>query len=152
MEPVAQLRKLYQVERDVIGAFDEAIEKIENPQLVDHLRGFERQRNECLRKIAGLLAQENEDIPSEGFSLEEEIVEGITALRASFGDAQALEALKLVGEISLHASGKAMEELGSFPHLEESIQDIHEIQKNQLDYIKEQLSFGPRARSGDFIF
>ena len=152
MEPVEQLKKLYQVERDVIGAFEEAIEKVENPQLGDHLRKFEGQRDFCLRQIAGLLAQENEEIPSEGFSLEEEIVEGVTALRASFNDSQALEALKLVAEISLHASGRAMEELGSFPNLEEKIQDINEVQKTQLDFIKEQLSFGNRASSGDFVF
>ncbi len=151
MEPVAQLKKLYQVEREVVGAFEEATNKIENPQLMHHLREFERQRNLCLRKIAGLLAQENEEIPAEGFALQEKVVEGVTALRASFGDSQALEALKLVGELSLRTSGEAMEELGSFPRLEESIQEIHEVQREQLDFIKEQLSFGPRARSGDFI-
>lgn len=152
MEPVEQLKKLYQVERDVLGAFEEAIEKIENPQLKDQLRKFEGQRDYCLRQIAGLLAHENEDIPSEGFSLEEEIVEGVTALRASFSDTQALEALKLVAEISLHNSGSAMEELGSFPLLEEKIQDINEAQKTQLDFIKEQLSYGHRYSSGDYVF
>jgi uncharacterized protein (TIGR02284 family) len=142
-----KLNDLMHLDVDAVRAYEEAIEKIDNAEVKSQLSIYradhERHVQELRRLVTGLGGEPEEAKPdAKGL-----LVEGMTKLRSSMGDEQALKAMHQAEEITNREYRAAVSwEVPS---------DVHEVllrgyddEKRHLAYVDQQLSVGVGSSTG----
>lgn len=141
-----KLNDLMHLDVDAVRAYEEAIDKIDNAEVKNQLSIYradhERHVQELRRLVTGLGGEAEEAKPD----LRGVLIEGMTKLRSSMGDEQALKAMHQNEELT----NKRYREAVSW----EVPSDVHEVllrgyddEKRHIAYIEQQLSVGVGATS-----
>lgn len=147
--PVKTLESLYQLDVDAIHAYNQAIDKIENIELRDRLTEYRDDHEAHLGKLEGLITQRGGDIPSRDKDLKGHLIEGMTSLRSSMGDEQAMKAMRQNEVITNKKYKAAVEELRNEPEILEVLNRNYADEQKHLSFIEQALSHFERYENRD---
>jgi uncharacterized protein (TIGR02284 family) len=147
-EVADDLGDLLKLDVDAVQAYNEAIEKIEAKEVRARLSAYrddhERHVTELTEAIRGL----GQEPPSPSPDIKGKLIEGMTALRGSMGDDQALKAMRQNEQIT----NKAYEEASTktWPgDIQSVIERNYADERQHLQWIEQQLAVtaGAHGRS-----
>ncbi len=144
-----RLNKLHQVDVDAIHAYKEAIDRIENYKIRDKLKEFKLEHDRHLDDLERLIKAKGGELPARKKDVKGILIEGLTALRSSVGDEQALKAMRQIGEFTNKHYFEAIKELNHDEECMRVIERNFADEKRHLIFFKETLEFPHHLDSGE---
>lgn len=148
-EMVDKLGDLMRLDVDAVEAYNEAIEKIENSQLRSKLSEYRDDHQRHVRDLIVCIERLGHQAPEPKPDLKGKLIEGMTSLRSSMGDEQAMKAMHQNEEITNKAYSNAVGEAWPTDILQ-VIEDGFADERRHLQWIEQQLSVGVGTERGAY--
>ncbi len=103
-----QLASLVQLDIDAIHAYQEAIKKIEVPEVREKLTRFKRDHEKHVNDLTPIIRQNGGEVPEFKLDLKGYLIEGFTTLRSTTGTEGALKAMRTNEHMTNSAYDKAL--------------------------------------------
>ncbi|MBC76625.1 MAG: ferritin [Halobacteriovoraceae bacterium] len=144
-----RLNKLHQVDVDAIHAYKEAIDRIDNYRIREQLKDFKLEHERHLDDLERLIQSKGGEVPSRKRDVKGVLINGMTVLRSSVGDEQALKAMRQIGEFTNKHYFEAVKELNQDEECMRVIEKNFADEKRHFTFIKETLEFPHHLDSDD---
>lgn len=136
---VDELADLFKLDVDAVHAYDEAIERIDNQAWREQLGTYRDDHQRHVTELTQCIRALGEEPPKASPDFKGLLIEGMTALRGSMGDDQALKAMHQNEEITNRAYSKAAEK--SWPaDVQPVIERGFADEQRHITWIDQQLS------------
>lgn len=135
-----KLGDLLKLDVDAVHAYNEAIEKIEAQELRSHLSEYRDDHQRHVTELTQLIRGMGEEAPSPKPDAKGLLIEGMTKLRSSMGDEQAMKAMHQNEEITNRAYEKAAQQTYWPPEAMRVIEHGLADERRHIAWIEQQLS------------
>ncbi|MEX0797941.1 MAG: demethoxyubiquinone hydroxylase family protein [Bacteriovoracaceae bacterium] len=136
---IKKLEDLHQLDFDAVKAYEEAIERIKNPTIKNKLTEYKNDHLNHLQNLEELIVSKGGEKPDRKKDIKGYLIEGMTLIRSSMGDEQALKAMRQNEEITNKKYADALKELSSEPEVSKVLNHNYEDERKHLVFIKEAL-------------
>lgn len=143
-----RLKGLMQVDVDAVEAYNEAIERVDSQELRSRLSSFRDDHQRHISDLQSAIRDMGAEPPDTDPDFKGKLIEGMTALRSSMGDEQALKAMRQNEQITNNAYEDALQDHTWPGATQRVIQKGYEDERRHLEWIEQQLSVtaGAQAR------
>jgi uncharacterized protein (TIGR02284 family) len=135
-----RLRGLMQVDIDAVEAYNEAIDKVDSQELRSRLSSFRDEHQRHVSELQSAIKDMGSEPPDLDPDFKGRLIEGMTALRSTFGDEQALKAMRRNEQTTNNAYEDALQEHKWPGAVQRVIQRGYEDERRHLEWIEQQLS------------
>ncbi|MCO4755477.1 MAG: DUF892 family protein [Bacteriovoracaceae bacterium] len=138
---IKRLTSLHQLDVDAIHAYDEAIKRMENTHVKQKLQEYKHDHEMHLDNLEELIISKGGERPNRKRDMKGMLLEGMTLLRSSMGDEQALKAMKQNEELTNKKYLEALQEFSSDPDCMKVLEHNYADERKHLTFIKETLDY-----------
>lgn len=132
------IRDLIQLDIDAVEAYEQAIEKIDDPVISDQLSIFQSDHERHIDELSDYLAEQGEDVPDRSPDIKGYLLEGFTSLSSSTGTDGALKAMQSNEKLTNKKYKEATEwDLDS--EAKDIIMQGYDDERTHLAYIEQEL-------------
>lgn len=142
---VEKLGDLLRLDVDAVNAYNEAIEKIESSELRSSLSEYRDDHQRHVRDLTVSIERLGHQAPEPSGDFKGKLIEGMTKLRSSMGDEQAMKAMHQNEEITNKAYSHAAAEAWPTDILDVVEQGFAD-ERRHLQWIEQRLSVGVGAQ------
>lgn len=135
-----QLGDVLKIDIDAVEAYNEAIEKVEAQELRSRLSAFRDDHQRHISELQSAIQDMGHEPPEIKPDLKGKLIEGMTALRSSMGDEQALKAMRQNETITNRTYEKALQDHTYPGAVQRILQAGLEDERRHLQWIEQQLS------------
>lgn len=145
-----RLGDLMKVDIDAVEAYNEAIERVKAQELKSRLSTFRDDHQRHVAELTEAIRDMGHQPPSLKPDMKGKLIEGMTALRSSMGDEQALKAMRQNEMVTNHAYEDALKDHVYPGAVQRIIQSGLEDERRHLQWVEQQLSVtvGAQERGG----
>lgn len=137
---IDKLLELHQLEVDANNAYETAIEQFRENELKTTFSRFKKDHDQHLNEIELLLTKRGEKVPSREKGLKGYLIDGMTRLRSSISDEQALKAMRQNEETVFNAYERIYREIhAQNPDVDNLIQSALNDEVKHYNYILSRL-------------
>jgi uncharacterized protein (TIGR02284 family) len=104
---IKKLEKLIVLDRDAVGAYEAAVERMSVPHLRERLRAFQQDHERHIRDLSNVITDLGGEAP-QAADLKGAVLKGLTAITSSMGDQGALTAMRGNEELTNRTYQKAL--------------------------------------------
>jgi len=137
-----KLGDLLKLDVDAVRAYDEAIEKIENAEYRSQLSQYRDDHQRHVSELTRAIRAMGEEPPTPSPDFKGMLIEGMTKLRSSMGDEQALKAMHQNEEITNRSYENALEETFWPADVRSVLERGLSDERRHIQWIEQQLSVG----------
>lgn len=137
---IERLQDLYKVDVDAIAAYGQAIENIKNTHISSKLHQFRGDHERHLSALADLIQKKGGQVPERSKDFKGFFIKGMTSLRSSLGDEQALKAMRQNETLTNKKYREAVEELKDYPDVARVLNQNYSDEQRHLSFIEESIS------------
>lgn len=143
-EPVVKrMKRLCQLDIDAVRAYEQAIEKIEHPEIRARITEFQADHERHITELSEAIRRLGGEPPSRSPDLKGVLLEGFTALRSVTGTEGALKAMRTNEKLTNKTYEDALGEQGTTEDVHALIQRNRDDERRHLEYIERTLQTKP---------
>lgn len=135
-----RLGDLMHVDIDAVEAYNEAIERVTAQELKSRLSAFRDDHQRHISELTEAIMDMGHRPPERKTDMKGKLIEGMTALRSSMGDEQALKAMRQNEMVTNHAYEDALEDHTYPGAVQRILQAGLEDERRHLQWVEQQLS------------
>jgi uncharacterized protein (TIGR02284 family) len=138
---IKRLEDLHKLDFDAVNAYEAAIERVENTRVRTKLQEYKRDHEQHLDSLEELIVSKGGQRPERKKDVKGFLIEGMTVLRSSMGDEQAMKAMRQNEEVTNKKYYDALKDLSGDEQVMKVLNHNYSDERKHLSFIKEFLNY-----------